>query len=61
MARMGLRMGGHLELSVSEAVRARGGEAAASLIIGGSAEVARHRLQRHRASVIILVFQETSG
>ena len=27
----------------------------------GSAEVARHGLKRHRVSVIILVFQETSG
>ena len=59
-ARVGRRMGGHLELPASEAVWARGGEAAAQQIAGGSAEVARHGLQRHRVSAIILVFQETS-
>ena len=54
-------MGGHLELPASEVVRARGGEVGASHIDGGSVEVARHGLQRHRVSAIILVFQETSG
>jgi len=49
-------MGGHLELSASEVVRARGGEVAAPQIAVGSAEVARHRV-----SAIILVFHETSG
>ena len=40
---------------------ARGGEAAAQQIAGGSAEVVRHGAQRHRVSAIILVFQGTSG
>ena len=61
VARVGRRMGGHLELPASEAVRARGGEAAAQQIAGGSAEVVRHGAQRHRVSAIILVFHETSG
>ena len=54
-------MGGHLELPASEVVRARGGEVAVPQIAGGLAEVARHGLQRHRVSAIILVFQGTSG
>ena len=54
-------MGGHLELSASEVVRPRGGEVAAPQIDGGSTEVARHGLQRHRVSAVILVFHETSG
>jgi hypothetical protein len=51
-------MGGHLERPASEAVRARGGEATVQQIARGSAEVARHRLHRHKVSTNILVFQE---
>ena len=54
-------MGGRLELSTSEVLQARDGEVAVPQIAGGLAEVARHGLQRHRVSAIILVFQGTSG
>jgi len=60
-ARVGQRMGGRLELSTSEVLQARDGEVAVPQIAGGSTEVARHGLQRHRVSAIILVFHETSG
>jgi hypothetical protein len=59
--RVGRRMGSHLELPASEAVRARGGEATVQQIARGSAEVARHGLQRHTVSANILEFQGTSG
>ena len=54
-------MGGRLELSTSAVLQARDGEVAVPQIAGGSTEVARHGLQRHRVSAIILVFQGTSG
>jgi hypothetical protein len=54
-------MDSHLELPVSEAVRARGGEATVQQIAKGLAEAARHGLQRHTVSANILQFQGTFG